>query len=251
MLKEEDVSKARNEFCAYLPSFDGKLVIVSNEVGHSVVPPTKLGRMFQSDQGTSEPKTGKHCRSRRHGHRWPANAFERYTTRGYVLNDHYLIRHGPTHLKSMVGWSDVPADLSDTAGITRLRTYLPDTGKVLSSDLKRARDTADALNLGQHRLPDDSNLREINFGDWELKPFAEIDKTDHDRVFAFYDNPGETSAPNGESWNGFCQRTDRAIDRLMSKYPEQPLIIVVHFGVIVSQIQRAESGGGNMRCDTR
>ena len=56
LLKEEDVSKAGNEFCAYLPSFDGKLVIVSNEVGHSVVPPTKLGRMFQSDQGTSEPK---------------------------------------------------------------------------------------------------------------------------------------------------------------------------------------------------
>ena len=51
LLKKKDVSKASNEFCAYLSSFDGKLAIVSNEVGHSIVPPTKFGRMFQSDQG--------------------------------------------------------------------------------------------------------------------------------------------------------------------------------------------------------
>ncbi|MDG1936541.1 MAG: histidine phosphatase family protein [Paracoccaceae bacterium] len=159
------------------------------------------------------------------------------------MNNLYLVRHGPTHLKSMVGWSDVPADLSDSAKIRRLRAYLPNSGKAISSDLKRARDTADALKLVQKRLPDDSNLREINFGDWELKPFAEIDKTDHDRVFDFYDNPGETSAPNGESWDGFCQRTNRAIDKLMNTYTGQPLIIVAHFGVIVSQIQRAEGGG--------
>jgi broad specificity phosphatase PhoE len=136
----------------------------------------------------------------------------------------------------------VPAYLSDRAGIARLRRYFPDTEKVISSGLKRARDTAGALKLGQHRLPDDSDLRENNFGDCELKPFAPIDKTDHDRVFAFQDNPGETSAPNGENWDGFCQRTGRVIDRLMNIYPEQPLIIVVHFGVIVSQIQRAEGG---------
>ena len=159
------------------------------------------------------------------------------------MTDLYFIRHGPTHLKSMVGWSDVPADLSDAAKIERLCKYLPDNGKMISSDLKRAHDTADALKLNHERLPDEANLREIHFGDWELKLFAEIEKTDHDRVFAFYDTPGQTSAPNGESWDGFCQRTDQAIDDLMNAYPEQALIIVVHFGVIVSQIQRAEGCG--------
>ena len=111
------------------------------------------------------------------------------------MNDLYLIRHGPTHLKSMVGWSNVPADLSDIAKIERLRAYLPNRGKLISSDLKRARDTADALKLDQQRLPNDANLREINFGDWELKLFTEIDKKEHGRFFAFYDNPGETTAP--------------------------------------------------------
>ena len=156
------------------------------------------------------------------------------------MNDLYLIRHGPTHLKSLVGWSDVPADLSDTAKIKRLRAYLPSTGKIISSDLKRARDTADALKLNQPRLPDDANLREINFGDWELKLFKEIDKSDHDRVFAFYDNPGNTKAPSGENWNEFCKRTNLGVDNLIKRYPNQSLIIVVHFGVIISQIQRAE-----------
>lgn len=51
LLKDQDVSSAADSLCAYLPSFEGRIVIVSNEVGHSVVPSTKLGRRFQSDQG--------------------------------------------------------------------------------------------------------------------------------------------------------------------------------------------------------
>ena len=50
-LVKKNVLKASNEFCTYLSSFDGKLVIVSNEIGHSILPLTKLSRMFQSDQG--------------------------------------------------------------------------------------------------------------------------------------------------------------------------------------------------------
>ena len=76
------------------------------------------------------------------------------------MNDLYLIRHGPTHLKSMVGWSDVPADLSDTAKIERLKRLLPQDGVLISSDLIRARDTADALSLPHKRLEDDANLRD-------------------------------------------------------------------------------------------
>ena len=37
----------------------------------------------------------------------------------------FLVRHGPTHAKTMVGWSDLPADLSDTAALARLSDHLP------------------------------------------------------------------------------------------------------------------------------
>lgn len=159
------------------------------------------------------------------------------------MSDLFLIRHGPTHLKSMVGWSDVPVDLSNSAKLASLHAQLPKKGYVISSDLRRAIETADALNLPQTRLPHEPELRELNFGDWELKTFQEIDQVDHDRVFSFYDNPGKTKAPNGESWDGFCARVNAAIDRLMTSHPNNPLVIVCHFGVVMSQIQRAEGKG--------
>ena len=159
------------------------------------------------------------------------------------MSDLFLIRHGPTHLKSMVGWSDVQADLSDTAKLACLYALLPKDGYVVSSDLRRAVETADALQLPQTRLPHETGLRELNFGDWELKTFQEIDHIDHDRVFSFYDNPGESRAPKGESWNGFCARVNSAVDRLMKSYPNYPLVIVCHFGVVISQLQRAEGKG--------
>ena len=155
----------------------------------------------------------------------------------------FFVRHGPTHLKSMVGWSNVPADLSDSAKLARLGQILPKSGSVISSDLKRAVDTADALNLPQIRLPNEPGLRELNFGDWELKTFSDINATDHDRVFAFFDTPGAISAPNGENWNNFCRRVNAVVDNLISSEFNQPFVIIAHFGVIISQIQRAEGQG--------
>ncbi|MEY8841169.1 histidine phosphatase family protein, partial [Cribrihabitans sp. XS_ASV171] len=35
----------------------------------------------------------------------------------------HFVRHGPTHAKGMVGWSDLPADLSDTALLDRLSSH--------------------------------------------------------------------------------------------------------------------------------
>jgi hypothetical protein len=37
--------------------------------------------------------------------------------KGRNLMKLYLIRHAPTHRKSMVGWSDVDADFSGTASL--------------------------------------------------------------------------------------------------------------------------------------
>ena len=85
----------------------------------------------------------------------------------------WLIRHGPTHAKGMVGWTDLPADLSDAAQIARLRAALPDA-PVVSSDLLRAVQTGDVL-TPVSRLPHDPQLREINFGDWENLTFAHVE----------------------------------------------------------------------------
>lgn len=148
----------------------------------------------------------------------------------------WLVRHGPTHAKSMVGWSDVPADLSDTAAIARLRAFLPNA-PVVSSDLIRASATADAL-APALRLPHDPLLREINFGAWELQTFAEVEAKDPHTIRAYWDTPGHVAPPGGESWNAVRGRVDSAIDRYLAD-GHGNLVIVAHFGVILTQVQRA------------
>ncbi len=148
----------------------------------------------------------------------------------------WLVRHGPTHAKTMVGWSDLPADLSDTAAIARLRDYLPDA-PVVSSDLIRATATADALSPSL-RLPHNPALREINFGDWELRSFADVEAEDPATIRAYWETPGHVAPPRGESWNMVRQRVDDAIDNYLREN-HADLIIVAHFGVILTQVQRA------------
>lgn len=136
----------------------------------------------------------------------------------------------------MVGWSDIPADLSDTQAVARLRNYLP-KAPIVSSDMVRATATADAVATGT-RLPHDPNLREINFGDWELKSFAEVEAKDPDTIRTYWETPGEVAPPNGESWNIVRKRVNTAIDGYLSQ-GHNDLIIVAHFGVILTQVQRA------------
>ncbi|MGR3637732.1 MAG: histidine phosphatase family protein [Shimia sp.] len=156
------------------------------------------------------------------------------------MTELHLVRHGPTHAKTMVGWSDLPADLSDTAALARLSDVLPADGIVISSDLTRTIATADAIQGSRSRLPHDADLREIHFGDWELKKFTDIEAEDPDRIRAYWEHPGDVRPPNGESWNDVTTRVDRGIDRLITNHAGQKLIVVVHFGVILTQIQRAE-----------
>lgn len=157
----------------------------------------------------------------------------------------FLVRHGPTHAKSMVGWSDLPADLSDTAALGRLSAHLPAEALVVSSDLIRAIHTADAIQEDRSRLPHDKNLREMHFGDWELKRFNEVEAEAPDHIRAFWETPGDVAPPNGESWNQVSHRVDTAIDKLMAAHPNRDLIVVAHFGVVLTQVARAEGLSAN------
>ncbi|MEO1732190.1 MAG: histidine phosphatase family protein [Pseudomonadota bacterium] len=151
----------------------------------------------------------------------------------------HLVRHGPTHAKTMVGWSDLPADLSDLDQIARLNAFLPAPAALVSSDLIRAVDTANAVERGRTRLAHVNDLREMHFGDWELRSYKDIEAEDPDRIRAFWDEPGHVRPPNGESWNDLRARVDRAIDGVLAQAVTSDVIIVAHFGAILTQVQRA------------
>ena len=153
-----------------------------------------------------------------------------------MITRFWWVRHGPTHSHVLNGWTDVAADLSDTSAIVRLQRFLPEQAVLVSSDLSRARKTADLL--AGSRLPDEADLREGNHGDWEGKSFSEISLSDPKLSREYLENPGDVAPPNGESWNAVAARVGRVVDRLNAPQTDN-FVVVAHFGVILTAIQRA------------
>lgn len=149
----------------------------------------------------------------------------------------WWVRHGPTHRRDMNGWTDVSADLSDTAQLDRLAAFLPPEATVISSDLVRAIETANAVQRDRPRLPHDRGLREIHFGAWEARTFDDVQQEDPRLIRRYWEEPGDVSPPGGESWNEMARRVDRVVDWLTGEAGD--IVAVAHFGTILSQVQRA------------
>lgn len=149
------------------------------------------------------------------------------------------LRHGPTHQTAFTGWRDVPADLSDTAHVARVAALLPADAVVVSSDLIRARATADALAGPRLRLPDDPALREFHFGDWDGLHWSEVAARDPELSRAYWETPGDLAPPGGESWNAADARIEGAVRRLAADHAGGAVVVVAHFGTILTQVARA------------
>ncbi|SFR41115.1 histidine phosphatase family protein [Litoreibacter janthinus] len=150
----------------------------------------------------------------------------------------WWVRHGPTHEKAFTGWRDVPADLSDTGKLARLHDYLPSGAALVSSDLQRARHTADVIETGRIRLPHDPDFRELDFGVWDGLHFSAVDEMHPDLSRAYWETPGDVKPPEGESWNELHARLTPKVDAL-HRSRHDDVVIVAHMGVIMSQLQRA------------
>jgi adenosylcobinamide kinase/adenosylcobinamide-phosphate guanylyltransferase len=61
MLAERDMETAVAELAALVPGLAGPAIFVSNEVGHGITPPTKLGREFQDWQGRANQALAAAC----------------------------------------------------------------------------------------------------------------------------------------------------------------------------------------------
>ncbi|MEM9796751.1 MAG: histidine phosphatase family protein [Pseudomonadota bacterium] len=138
----------------------------------------------------------------------------------------WLVRHGPTHAKTLVGHTDLPADLSDTAALARLTEALP-PAPIVSSDLIRTVTTADAIAGTRPRLPPDRDFREFHYGAWENRPFEDFDGP---LSRAFFERPGDVRPPGGESWHDVARRVEAALARHAHR---DELIVICHFGVIL------------------
>ena len=69
--------------------------------------------------------------------------------------------------------------------------------------------------------------------------FDEATARDPDLSRRYWEDPGDTAPPGGESWNDAAARVAAFVDRMNRDHPGRHIIAVAHMGVILTQIQRA------------
>ena len=140
-----------------------------------------------------------------------------------------FVRHGESVFNAegrLAGQADVPLSDRGRRQVERLaplvELYKPD--RVLSSDLARARQTAETLGY-----PDATLLpewREMDLGSWTSE---RVETLEADQYAAW--RAGALTPPGGELWSDFCARVADSLDRVMRDAGET-VLISTHGGVV-------------------
>jgi alpha-ribazole phosphatase len=141
----------------------------------------------------------------------------------------FVIRHTQVAVGKEVcyGQSDVALADSFADEADEIRLKMPsDFDICYASPIDRARKLAENLNFKE--IIFEKRLKEINFGDWEGKNWAEINEADLNKWMA---NFVEEKAPNGENLIALFGRVSEFFDELRTKNHKKVLIIS-HAGVI-------------------
>lgn len=165
-----------------------------------------------------------------------------------------IARHGATQHNldgRLTGQIDAPLSAlggrqAEALGV-RLSTWRFDG--IISSDLSRARATAEAV-ARWHDLPVqlEPDLREIDMGGWAGRPYAEWDTSERERFRVMERDPsGLVSAPGGESFAALSDRVERALERTRERYLDGSALWVTHGGVISALLVRALGLGFHQR----
>jgi broad specificity phosphatase PhoE len=146
-----------------------------------------------------------------------------------------LLRHArieAQYVGRLIGATDLPADaeglLQARMMTGRLARWAPQA--CYCSPLERCRQTASAV------APDlppqmDADLREIDFGDWEARTFAEAAADNPSIVDRWAAFSPDFAFPGGESVEGFLCRVRRVAQRLVDA-AAQTVLAVTHGGII-------------------
>ena len=161
-----------------------------------------------------------------------------------------IVRHGETPWNAerrLQGHQDIPLNelgLTQAAAaaryLARRHAASPFSG-VISSDLRRARQTADAIATALHLVVQDApGLRERHYGDFEGKTPAEAERYDPQAYAALVARDDLTAAPGlAEPLSGMVTRIESCIRRLAETHADQSMVLVTHGGVLDVLYRRA------------
>jgi broad specificity phosphatase PhoE len=139
-----------------------------------------------------------------------------------------LVRHGQSTYNGQArlqGQADPPLSDAGRAEAKLLKPALPrfDETQVVTSDLQRARETAELLGYPGARL--DARFREIDVGEWAGRPLSEFPSGAETAW-----RGGSLKAPDGESWEDLRARVGGAVDELVAA--GGTWLVVCHGGVV-------------------
>ena len=149
----------------------------------------------------------------------------------------WWVRHAPvvTEGGKIYGQKDVPCDTSDEDAFKGLASLLPEGAVWVTSDLRRAKDTASSIfDAGAPYIEPliEPGFNEQSFGDWQGYSWDDLHEQGSDAYLAFWKNPGRTAPPGGESLSDLIERTDAVIKRLNEDHQGRDIVAVTHGGTI-------------------
>ena len=145
-------------------------------------------------------------------------------------------RHGQTDwniVNRFQGHSDIPLNNVGQYQAKHAASILVEMQptKIISSDLSRARDTAQALgDLTNLKIEIDLDLRETNGGLWEGKTGAENRAEDFQNFVRWIDGEDNPAGTTGEKRSDVANRAVGAIKRALGELDNQLLVVTTHGG---------------------
>lgn len=153
-----------------------------------------------------------------------------------MANRVLLWRHGQTDWNTVnrfQGHSDIPLNTVGQYQAKHAASILVrmQPTKIISSDLSRARDTAQALgDLTNLKVEVDIDLRETNGGLWEGKTGAENRAEDFQNFVRWIDGEDNPAGTIGEKRSDVANRAVAAIKRALDGLDNQLLVVTTHGG---------------------
>ncbi len=149
----------------------------------------------------------------------------------------WWIRHAPVTANEgrIYGRSDLPCVTDDPDLYAGLAAMLPKDALLVTSNLMRTHQTADAIAAAGLTLPEREvfdDLAEQNFGDWQGRHYADIEAVDPRVVHDFWLCPAHCRPPGGESFVDLIARVAPVIETVSDANPGRHIIAVAHGGTI-------------------
>ena len=149
----------------------------------------------------------------------------------------WWVRHAPVTVNEgrIYGRGDLPCDTDDTEIFDGLAKLLPEDALLVTSDLMRTHQTADAIAAAGLTFPprrEEPDIAEQSFGDWQGQHYADVEKTDPHILHDYWLCPAHYRPPNGESFADLIARVAPVIERVSDENPGRDIVAVAHGGTI-------------------